>query len=72
MCCAPELTRSNGFGILTAAGGAKLAWWIDPMGATIIAVCIIAVWTRTVYGVYAPLTRLDKLMSQSNIPILPA
>ncbi|EIW72087.1 hypothetical protein TREMEDRAFT_66707 [Tremella mesenterica DSM 1558] len=40
---------TNGFGILTAAGGAKLAWWIDPMGATIIAVCIIAVWTRTVY-----------------------
>ncbi|WRT70197.1 uncharacterized protein IL334_007191 [Kwoniella shivajii] len=40
---------TNGFGILTASGGAKLAWWIDPMGATIIAVCIIAVWTRTVY-----------------------
>ncbi|WVQ66958.1 uncharacterized protein L199_005149 [Kwoniella botswanensis] len=40
---------TNGFGILTAAGGAKLAWWIDPMGATIIAICIITVWTRTVY-----------------------
>ncbi|TYJ57935.1 hypothetical protein B9479_001290 [Cryptococcus floricola] len=40
---------TNGFGILTASGGAKLAWWIDPMGATIIAICIIAVWTRTVY-----------------------
>ncbi|KAK8853245.1 hypothetical protein IAR55_003947 [Kwoniella newhampshirensis] len=40
---------TNGFGILTAAGGAKLAWWIDPMGATIIAMCIITVWTRTVY-----------------------
>ncbi|WWC64549.1 uncharacterized protein I303_107159 [Kwoniella dejecticola CBS 10117] len=40
---------TNGFGILTASGGAKLAWWIDPMGATIIAICIITVWTRTVY-----------------------
>ncbi|WWC72045.1 uncharacterized protein I206_106005 [Kwoniella pini CBS 10737] len=40
---------TNGFGILTASGGAKLAWWIDPMGATIIAICIITVWSRTVY-----------------------
>ncbi|WWC91730.1 uncharacterized protein L201_006677 [Kwoniella dendrophila CBS 6074] len=40
---------TNGFGILTSAGGSKLAWWIDPMGATIIAICIIAVWSRTVY-----------------------
>ncbi|KAK4684780.1 hypothetical protein P7C73_g5386, partial [Tremellales sp. Uapishka_1] len=39
---------TNGFGILTSAGGAKLAWWIDPMGATIIAVCIITIWTITV------------------------
>lgn len=40
---------TNGFGILTATGGAKLAWFIDPMGATIIALCIIFVWTRTAY-----------------------
>lgn len=40
---------TNGFSILTAAGGAKLRWWIDPMGATIIALIIITVWTRTVY-----------------------
>nr|KIR47386.1 cation diffusion facilitator 1 [Cryptococcus bacillisporus CA1280] len=40
---------TNGFSILTAAGGAKLRWWIDPMGATIIAMVIITVWTRTVY-----------------------
>ncbi|WVQ84611.1 hypothetical protein IAT38_006766 [Cryptococcus sp. DSM 104549] len=40
---------TNGFGILTAAGGSKLAWWIDPMGATIIAICIITVWTITVH-----------------------
>ncbi|ADV23950.1 cation diffusion facilitator 1 [Cryptococcus gattii Ru294] len=40
---------TNGFSILTAAGGAKLRWWIDPMGATIIAMVIITVWARTVY-----------------------
>ncbi|KIR34165.1 cation diffusion facilitator 1 [Cryptococcus deuterogattii MMRL2647] len=40
---------TNGFSILTAAGGAKLRWWIDPMGATMIAMVIITVWTRTVY-----------------------
>jgi hypothetical protein len=60
-----EYRFRNGFGILTSAGGAKLAWWvseatstrgrrayvqIDPMGATIIAVCIILVWAHTVYG----------------------
>lgn len=39
----------NGFGILTNAGGAKLAWFIDPMGAMIIALAIIGVWTKTAY-----------------------
>jgi hypothetical protein len=57
---------SNGFGVLTSAGGSKLRWWvsaaaacscgvvlntkIDPLGASIIAVCIIFVWARTAYG----------------------
>ncbi|WVR00159.1 hypothetical protein IAU59_007301 [Kwoniella sp. CBS 9459] len=40
---------TNGFGILAAAGGAKLAWWIDPMGASIIALAIIFVWCRTAH-----------------------
>ncbi|ORY33456.1 hypothetical protein BCR39DRAFT_520196 [Naematelia encephala] len=40
---------TNGFGILTSAGGSKLAWWLDPMGAMIIACGVIIVWTRTVY-----------------------
>ncbi|WVO18531.1 hypothetical protein L204_106250 [Cryptococcus depauperatus] len=40
---------TNGFGILTSAGGAKLKWWIDPLGATLIATTLIIVWTRTVY-----------------------
>ncbi|KAG9078906.1 hypothetical protein FS749_009036 [Ceratobasidium sp. UAMH 11750] len=40
----------NGFGILTSAGGAKLAWWLDPSGAIIIACGVMASWTRTIYG----------------------
>ncbi|KAK6080178.1 cation efflux family protein [Seiridium cupressi] len=37
----------NGFGILTSVGGAKLAWWIDPMGAIILSVLISGIWLRT-------------------------
>lgn len=52
---------TNGFSILTNAGGAKLVWWIDPAGAIVLACAIIGVWSRTVYeqftflaGVTAP------------------
>ncbi|GFZ48702.1 hypothetical protein JCM24511_06451 [Saitozyma sp. JCM 24511] len=64
---------TNGFGILTSAGGAKLAWWIDPMGATIIAVCIILVWAHTVYeqftflaGIAAPVEYQNLAMTFSD------
>ncbi|UOH83449.1 hypothetical protein LQV05_006179 [Cryptococcus neoformans] len=40
---------TNAFGILTSAGGAKLKWWIDPMGATILGVLVLASWTRTAH-----------------------
>ncbi|KAH7141190.1 hypothetical protein B0J13DRAFT_52874 [Dactylonectria estremocensis] len=40
----------NGFGILTSVGGAKLLWWIDPMGAIILSVAISGVWMRTAIG----------------------
>ncbi|KAJ4991864.1 cation efflux family protein [Stagonosporopsis vannaccii] len=40
----------NGFGILTSVGGAKLKWWIDPMGAMILSVLIIFLWSRTAYS----------------------
>ena len=39
----------NGFGILTSVGGSKLAWWLDPMGATILSTLIIFLWLRTAY-----------------------
>jgi divalent metal cation (Fe/Co/Zn/Cd) transporter len=40
----------NGFGILTSVGGAKLRWWIDPMGAILLSVLIIFLWSRTAYS----------------------
>lgn len=39
----------NGFGILMSCGGSKLRWWLDPMGAIIIALGVIISWGRTVY-----------------------
>lgn len=39
----------NGFGILTSVGGAKLKWWIDPMGAIILSVLIAGLWLHTAY-----------------------
>lgn len=40
----------NGFGILTSVGGAKLEWWIDPMGAILLSVLISGVWLRTAFN----------------------
>ncbi|KAJ3003033.1 hypothetical protein HKX48_001979, partial [Thoreauomyces humboldtii] len=40
----------NGFGILTSVGGGLLRWWVDPMGAIVLSIFIITLWTRTVYG----------------------
>ncbi|KAK0193343.1 CDF manganese transporter [Armillaria mellea] len=39
----------NGFGIFTSSAGAKLRWWIDPMGAIIISCVVIVSWTYTSY-----------------------
>jgi len=39
----------NGFGILTSVGGAKLVWWLDPMGAIILSVLISCIWLRTAF-----------------------
>ncbi|KAG0646733.1 Metal tolerance 3 [Hyphodiscus hymeniophilus] len=40
----------NGFGILTSVGGAKLKWWIDPMGAILLSVLISAIWLSTAFS----------------------
>ncbi|KAJ3527884.1 hypothetical protein NM688_g8066 [Phlebia brevispora] len=39
----------NGFGLLMSAGGSKLKWYLDPMGAIIIATGVILAWGRTIY-----------------------
>ncbi|OCH95741.1 CDF manganese transporter [Obba rivulosa] len=39
----------NGFGLLMSAGGSKLRWYLDPMGAIIITAGVIAAWGRTIY-----------------------
>ncbi|PNY29842.1 Metal tolerance protein 3 [Tolypocladium capitatum] len=40
----------NGFGILTSVGGAKLEWWIDPLGAILLSLLISGVWLHTAFG----------------------
>jgi divalent metal cation (Fe/Co/Zn/Cd) transporter len=40
----------NGFGVLTSVGGSKLIWWLDPMGAMILSIMIIFLWSRTAYS----------------------
>ncbi|KAF8273829.1 CDF-like metal transporter [Lactarius quietus] len=39
----------NSFGLLMSAGGSKLAWYLDPIGAILIALGVIVAWTRTIY-----------------------
>ncbi|KAI0691986.1 CDF-like metal transporter [Cytidiella melzeri] len=39
----------NGFGLLMSAGGSKWRWFLDPMGAIIIAAGVIVAWGHTVY-----------------------
>ncbi|ETW86755.1 inorganic ion transporter [Heterobasidion irregulare TC 32-1] len=40
----------NSFGLLMSAGGSKLKWFLDPMGAIIIALGVIIAWGRTIHG----------------------
>ncbi|KAK5995853.1 Metal tolerance protein 3 [Cladobotryum mycophilum] len=40
----------NGFGILTSVGGAKLEWWIDPMGAILLSLLVSGIWLRTAFN----------------------
>ncbi|KAH7886246.1 hypothetical protein F5I97DRAFT_2074052 [Phlebopus sp. FC_14] len=39
----------NGFGILMSAGGSRLQWWLDPVGAIVIAAGVIVAWIKTIY-----------------------
>ncbi|KAI9808142.1 MAG: hypothetical protein M1825_004599 [Sarcosagium campestre] len=40
----------NAFGLATSVGGSRLKWWIDPMGAIILACLTSTLWVRTAYG----------------------
>jgi divalent metal cation (Fe/Co/Zn/Cd) transporter len=40
----------NGFGLLTSVGGSKLVWWLDPMGAILLAILISFLWLHTAYN----------------------
>lgn len=40
----------NGAGLATSVLGSKVRWWIDPMGAIILSVLIITLWTRTAWS----------------------
>lgn len=40
----------NGFGLFTSTAGVKVVWFLDPLGALIISVVLIAVWGSTIYG----------------------
>jgi cation diffusion facilitator family transporter len=39
----------NGAGLCTSALGSNVRWWIDPMGAIILAVLIATLWLHTAY-----------------------
>ncbi|ORX40607.1 cation efflux family-domain-containing protein [Kockovaella imperatae] len=58
---------TNGFGILTSAGGSKLAWWLDPMGAMMIAVTIIIVWSRTIHEQFTYLAGIVAPVEYQNL-----
>ncbi|KAF5324350.1 hypothetical protein D9619_011203 [Psilocybe cf. subviscida] len=45
----------NGFAIITATGGSKIVWWLDPAGAIVLGAVIIISWSRTIYGEFAQL-----------------
>ncbi|KAJ3518007.1 hypothetical protein NLJ89_g139 [Agrocybe chaxingu] len=58
----------NGFGILMSTGGSKLRWYLDPMGAVIIALGVIISWGRTIYAEFELLA--GKSASHSFLQLL--
>ncbi|KAH9932070.1 CDF manganese transporter [Epithele typhae] len=40
----------NGFGVLMSAGGSKIVWYLDPLGAMIIALGVIISWGITIHS----------------------
>ncbi|RUS16638.1 hypothetical protein BC937DRAFT_90973 [Endogone sp. FLAS-F59071] len=46
----------NGLGLTTALLGGKISWWIDPIGAIVVALIIFQSWSFTAYADSALLT----------------
>jgi cation diffusion facilitator family transporter len=40
----------NTFGVLMSTGGSKLRWFLDPLGAIVIALGVIIAWGRTIHS----------------------
>ncbi|OQO09744.1 hypothetical protein B0A48_05147 [Cryoendolithus antarcticus] len=69
----------NGFGLMTSILGAKVRWWIDPMGAIILSCLIAFLWLRTatsefklLIGVTADTAMLQHLtyISMTHSPLI--
>jgi len=69
----------NGFGILTSVGGSKLRWWLDPVGAIVLSLLILVLWSKAAHhefllliGVTADqsLLRLITYISMTHSPLI--
>ncbi|MBW0461549.1 hypothetical protein O181_001264 [Austropuccinia psidii MF-1] len=52
----------NAFGIFTNAAGAKIRWWIDPLGAMLISIALCMLWGSSI-------TREFKLLAGVGAPV---
>ncbi|WAR55707.1 hypothetical protein PtB15_6B450 [Puccinia triticina] len=52
----------NAFGIFTNAAGAKIQWWIDPLGAMLISLALIVLWGVSI-------TREFKQLAGESAPV---
>ncbi|CAH7688991.1 cation efflux family-domain-containing protein [Phakopsora pachyrhizi] len=52
----------NGFGIFTNAAGAKIKWWIDPLGGMMISLALIFLWMQSI-------TREFRLLAGESAPV---
>jgi len=52
----------NAFGIFTNAAGAKIKWWIDPLGAMLISLALIVLWGVSI-------TREFKQLAGESAPV---
>ncbi|POW04436.1 hypothetical protein PSTT_10365 [Puccinia striiformis] len=53
----------NAFGIFTNAAGAKIKWWIDPLGAMLISIALIILWGfKQLAGESAPVDFMQRVV----------